>query len=73
MKLKNHKMGWPQVALASVAIVAFVAVWILAPEDRDTIERAVLAVWALASTFLGPAIRRKFEHELLDDEEETKP
>jgi len=56
---KNHKLGWPSVALASVAIAAFVAVYLLAPEDRDTIEKAVLAVWGFLATFLGPALRKR--------------
>ena len=57
--LKNHKLGWPQVVVASVAIVAFAAVYLLAPDDRDTIEKAVLAVWAFVSTFLGSALRKR--------------
>ncbi len=69
--LKNHKLGWPSVALASVAIAAFVAVYVLAPDDRDTIEKAVLAAWAFASSFLAPLLRRKLDHE--HDDERTGP
>ena len=56
--MKKFKLGWPTVTLASVAIVAFVAIYLLAPDDRDMIEKAVLGVWALVSTFLGAAVRK---------------
>jgi hypothetical protein len=68
---KNHKLSWPAVVLAAVCIAAFVAVWLLAPEDRDTLEKGVLALWAAVQTFLGPAIRRKLDHELADEDREA--
>jgi len=56
--LKKIKVGWPQAVIASVAIIAFATVYVLAPEDRDTIEKAVLGAWAFVSTFLGPLVAR---------------
>ncbi len=59
---KKHKLGWPQVVLASVAIVTFAAVYLLVgAEDKDMIEKTVLAVWAFASTFLGPVLQKRLD------------
>ena len=69
--LKNHKLGWPAVVLALGVLGAFVALYVLAPDDRDTIEKAVLAVWAFVATFLAPLLRKKFDHE--HDDERTDP
>jgi hypothetical protein len=61
MKKKSQiKFGVPQAIVASVAVASFAAVYVFAPEDsRDAIERGVLAVWALVSTFVGPMVRRE--------------
>jgi len=67
--LKKIKIGWPQAVIASVAIAAFAAVYLLAPADqRDTIEKAVLAVWVGLSSILGPLVRRRLDHELEGDD-----
>lgn len=71
--LKNHKLSWPQVVLISVAILAFAGVWTLgSPDDRDTLEKAVLAVWGVVSTFLGPLLRKKLDHEYGDSNDESE-
>ena len=58
--LKNRKLDWPQVVLASVAIVTFACVYLfVGDEQRDAIEKGVLAVWAFASSFLGPMLRKR--------------
>ena len=58
---KKFDIDLPQAIIASTAIVAFAAVYILAPDNRDQIEKAVLGVWAFISTFLGPMLRRRLE------------
>lgn len=64
MQKKKTKLDWPQAALASVAIVALAAVYLLGVEEqRDTIEKLVLGAWAFLSTFLGPLLRRRLEDE----------
>lgn len=45
----------------AVAISAFAAVYMLAPENRDTLEKGVLGAWGVASTLLGPLLRRRRE------------
>jgi len=56
--LSKIKLGWPQVVLASVAIITLAAVYLLAPEDRGSIEKGVLGVWAFVSSFLGPMLEK---------------
>ena len=55
------KLGWPQALVLAVAIAAFAAVYTYAPEDRDTLEKGVLAAWGAASTLLGPLLQRRGE------------
>ena len=54
--MSRIKISLPQAIVAAVAIAAFAAVYVLAPDDRDTIEKAVLGVWAFVSTFLAPLL-----------------
>lgn len=56
-KKRSIEFGIPQAVLASVAIMSLAAAYILAPDSRVEIEHAVLAAWAIVSTFLGPMIR----------------
>lgn len=56
----SFKISWPQALVVSVAIVALAAVYLFVDaSERDTIEKAILAVWALVSTFLHRLLDRK--------------
>jgi len=61
--MPKFKLGWPQVVIASVAILALTAIYLLAPEDRDAIEKGVLSIWAFVASFLGPMLRSHEEEE----------
>ena len=58
--IKKFKLDWPQTTLACVAIATLGAVYVLSGDsERDSLEKAVLAVWAFLASFLGPMLRKR--------------
>ncbi len=68
--LKKHKLSWPAVVLACVAIMSLALVLTLAPAE----VRGPVIEWlgwgvAGVGTFLAPIVRRKLDHETKDGDD----
>lgn len=58
--MNKLQITYPQAIVLAVAIASFAAVYLWGPaETKELIEKGILAVWALVSTFLGPMIAKR--------------